>query len=431
MTDELTLDVLSEWVRDAAAVRLRQRLQPCGGPGDKIFPPTYQGGIYATEQRLDPRTGEKVNCVLLDSVQSQANRLEEALLRAYDEGLVTFPLIVVDFSEKYPEFGQLVMRGKPGWLTSLEVPHRIADALLIESRLNGTPFRARKPGQPESEEGKRFARATIRNATAVFELCPTALLFGVWDSTGARGGLGNKFPRVLCSEIVGVRAVEGIRTASRIDPTGIEKCNVYESVEGEWTVDPKQARKDQKGRMLLYGRNRETRGKPSAINLGNVTPDIVRAERSNDPLPGGVTVEYAEQTAVLSFAGLRRLSFPGEDGNVSLERDQTAHVVLAMLGLAALALQREHGYFLRSRCHLVAEDEAPFELVGRTAADKKEFMLTAEQACGLCNEAADRAKRAGLPWREEPLVLQPEERLIELIEKAREEAVEASEEDAV
>jgi hypothetical protein len=93
----------------AAAVRARTRLQPAGGPGDKVFPPTFGDSIrvklpdgsehtskYAVEfRRIE---GEKVLCVLLDSVASQANRFEEALQRAWDEDVIRFPLVRVDFT---------------------------------------------------------------------------------------------------------------------------------------------------------------------------------------------------------------------------------------------------------------------------------------------------------------------------------------------
>ena len=57
---------------NAAAFRCRRKLQPAGGPGDKIFPPTFLGGIYAVEQQHIPEQSSPVTCVLLDSVQSQA-----------------------------------------------------------------------------------------------------------------------------------------------------------------------------------------------------------------------------------------------------------------------------------------------------------------------------------------------------------------------
>ncbi len=50
----------------AAAFRCVVEYEPAGGGGDKIFPPTYEGGKYATEDRLI--NGATVPCVLLDSV---------------------------------------------------------------------------------------------------------------------------------------------------------------------------------------------------------------------------------------------------------------------------------------------------------------------------------------------------------------------------
>src|SRR5438876_9436438 len=98
----ITLERLRGAVRGDAAIRRVQRLQPVGGAGDKIFPPTYPG-----EGRNDPPRhvfeyrrikGQNVLCVLIDSVQSQANRLEEALKAAREAGLA-FPVIAVDFAD--------------------------------------------------------------------------------------------------------------------------------------------------------------------------------------------------------------------------------------------------------------------------------------------------------------------------------------------
>lgn len=65
---ELTLDIIRDALGGyAAALRRVTEYQPAGGPGDKVFPPTYEGGKYATETRVID--GEQVDCVLLDSVQ--------------------------------------------------------------------------------------------------------------------------------------------------------------------------------------------------------------------------------------------------------------------------------------------------------------------------------------------------------------------------
>lgn len=71
----------------AVAIRCRTVLQPAAASGTKVFPPTHSGGVYATETRRVPVTDgagkvtgtRESSCVLLDSVQSQANRIEDAM----------------------------------------------------------------------------------------------------------------------------------------------------------------------------------------------------------------------------------------------------------------------------------------------------------------------------------------------------------------
>src|SRR5690606_9926298 len=145
---------------EGVAIRVRQRLQPAGGNGDKIFPPTYATGDnklrYAGEtRRID---GQDVPSVLLDSVASQANRIEEALLASWESKKLDFPVIGVDFTGD-PELADL------GSVTSLQAPHRIADAILRDATsIDGkTLFR-------DLPEGKAFTAATAKNATAVYTL---------------------------------------------------------------------------------------------------------------------------------------------------------------------------------------------------------------------------------------------------------------------
>jgi len=174
MPTDLDLKTLRDAVSGtAAAFRCVTDYQPAGGPGDKVFPPTYEGGKYAREERIDPETGEIRPCVLLDSVQSQANRMELALLEAHRAGKVQLPLIVTRFDQD-----ELLSKFT---VTSLEAPHRAADALFRDSLLNGVIFR-------KSDKGRLLDTADIRNATGLFGLCPMALVFGLWDSTGPRGG---------------------------------------------------------------------------------------------------------------------------------------------------------------------------------------------------------------------------------------------------
>lgn len=80
----LTIEQLTGAVEGGAvALRSIMRLQPADGPGGKVFPPTYAAAAtaenkYAIEER---QVGDQVvTTVLLDSVASQANRAELALL---------------------------------------------------------------------------------------------------------------------------------------------------------------------------------------------------------------------------------------------------------------------------------------------------------------------------------------------------------------
>jgi CRISPR-associated protein Csb1 len=206
---KLTLAELKAAVAGGAvAIRALTRLEPAGGSGDKIFPPTYvKEGRSQTKYAMEERIveGRKVQTVLLDSVASQANRIEEALLEGWRRGELKFPVVSVDFSEVegLQDLEQI---------TALQAPHRIADAILRDSVDDkGMPFR-------QTAMGKEFTDARPNHATGMYKHCPTALIFGVWDSTGPKGGLGAKFQRSLVSEIVGYDAVPGLKTASRIDP---------------------------------------------------------------------------------------------------------------------------------------------------------------------------------------------------------------------
>ena len=383
--DILNLDHIKEALAgNAAAFRCVTEYQPAGGPGDKIFPPTYEGGTYAIEPRYI--NGEEVNCVLLDSVQSQANRMELALLEEWESGRASLPVIAVDFTG--------VDLPKPFRVTSLEAPHRIADALLRDSELDGTMFR-------QSETGRRLDTLDIRNATVLFELCPTALVFGMWDSTGPRGGLGVKFQRALVSEIVGFHAQQGKRTSSRIDPAQILRSAgpVYRTSDGGWTLDQSEAAERNK-----------TGVRPSEMNHGNIAPSIA---------DGGFTISKAIQTTVLSLPALRRLRFPINGSPSNPKVDTTARTTLAAQALFAATLVREQGADLRSRCLLYATSPAVWELLDNPGQPPRKFDFPGEQARAVYEQAVQEAKGVGLPWLDQEMVLKPSRQLLALVRQSQ------------
>ena len=382
----LNLDQIKEALAgNAAAFRSVTEYQPAGGPGDKVFPPTYEGHSYATEQRyLD---GEEVTCVLLDSVQSQANRMEMALLAEWESGRAPLPVISVNFTkDDIPN---------PLRITSLEAPHRIVDALLRDSELDGVMFR-------ESATGKRLDTLDIRNATALFELCPTALVFGMWDSTGPRGGSGIKFQRTLVSEIIGMHAQQGRKTSSRLDPARILRSAgpVYRTGDGGWTLEQAEAGE---------GNSRGVR--PSEVNHGNIAPSI-----ADD---GGFTISRALQTTVLSLPALRRLRFPVNGGSPDSRVDHAARTALAAQALFAATLVREQGADLRSRCLLFPTAPAVWELLDHPGEQPQKFEFPSDQGREVYRQAVQEAQKAGLPWLEREMALKPSRQLIALVRQSQ------------
>lgn len=399
----MDIATLSRMVATDAAVRRRQMLQPMGGKGDKIFPPTYPPSDEArrADRNAPPRhvyerrrlNGREAWCVLVDSVQSQANRLEECLLEAIRDG-VPIPHAVVDFSEAKLDG---ITR-----ITSLDAPHRVYDAILRDSLLDGKSFM-------ESAVGERLAKAKAEDASALLEVSPNALLFGAWHSTGEGGGLGAKFARCLVSEIVGVDVpvedvvvnqrtgeidirTAGRRSGSRIDPLGVlRKVDVFRGESGWSTTEAGAGKKAKKVR-------------PSEINHGNIAPSVQ---------PLGITCDHIEHGFVLSFAALRRLRFG------STERDAAGRSLLAALGLVALAEQDARGYALRSRCDLVCEGRAPLELV-HPDGETETIAIDRATVRALYQRAFETAQATGFALSAEPLRLKPQDKLVEIVRKSQE-----------
>ena len=405
---ELTFARLRDAVAgNAVALRSRMTLQPAGGEGDKVFPPSYAvdgraDHKYAVEERQVGGSDEVSTTVLLDSVASQANRAELALLDGWERGELDFPVPYVDFSGD----GGATDYDK---LTVLEAPHRLADAIFRDSLLDGTLFRL-------SDVGRAITDATPRNATQLFRYSPTSLLFGMWDSTGPKGGLGSKFQRAYVSEIVGFDASVGRKVGSRIDPLQIERVapadRLYNSADRNevWTDDLERSERDGKGNPVPAARAGTSgeAGQPSKINHGNIVPSI-------DAQAGGVTVSSALQTTVVSFAALRRLRCKGH----SREAETAAHTAVAALGVAAIAYQFEMDFDLRSRCLLLPMHPPRLELLHRDGSSAEVVEVDRAVATRVLREAAKHAAAVGMGWETDEVRLVPAPKLLELIRRSR------------
>ncbi len=160
------------WIAEGgpSALVLKEYLQPAAGPNEVIFPPTF---APPEERRKEPSSyiidGEGENTVcLIDSVGSQANRLEPLFKRDKYRSLVPQITVTVE--------GRVV--------NLLDLGHRAADALIRSTKL-------------ATDLQKAFLECDAGNAVSLAKLAPTSLIFGAWDSRSSQV----KLPRLIDSTI--------------------------------------------------------------------------------------------------------------------------------------------------------------------------------------------------------------------------------------
>lgn len=373
MTVEELYDELKSAVAlqgDRALIRIRTAYEPAGGDGARVYPPTYpteQGrSPYVIETRMVDGTPRP--SVLLDGVPSQANRAEEALLKGLRSGRFAVPLLEISHEG-----------AASALLTSLQLPHRYADAYLRDSEIDGVKF-------DKTDLGKAFQAASSEDVTALFQHDPGSLVFGAWNSH--RKGRQAKFPRIYASEIVGWDPSEGARKAGRMDPLNL--TGNARPVDDEWEFVAAGAKV--KGERL------------SEIGHGNIAPNSTH---------GGVTITSAERFATVSFAALDRLGF----GTASYETAVAARTVLAAYALLADRLAfSAASVWLRSGCELVTiNDKLEWVNRGGTA---DAFSLTTPEAITLYRQAVQSVGELGLPLSLAPVRLKPGKSLAAAIDFA-------------
>jgi CRISPR-associated protein Csb1 len=381
---------LHQAVQSAAGLRLRLRLQPLYGSGEIIFPCTVAGGKYQTSKRRIPNYPDSVDCTIIDSVQSQANRMEDALLTDIRAGNIFLPHVVTDFSGIENDLEKAI-----GAVTCFEAPHRIFDAIIRDSVTDeGTHF-------PFTEEGKAAIKANSKNTTAVYQISPASLLFGSWDSTGISGGLGEKYTRCVVSELAAINTERAVRAGTRIDPLNSAS-----------NINTAEITKDTKDQMWQDLAKKREMKEPSKLNHSSVPWD--GNHKDTKEMHGGVTCDYIQQSTTISFAALRQLHFPVGDKDLS----SYGHTVLAAIALHAAALNVERGWHLRSRCDLILDDgtKPEWELLGASSSQEA---LSTEVTRRILNDSINEAKNAGLTWRDTPLKLTPSPALRQLVIKSQ------------
>ena len=165
---------IAQLIADSAcvALTLRRTLEPLEGRDVALFPPTYPAPKGKTVHSFGTpytvnETRDGVRICDLDSVQSQANRMEAAFTRAFAD---VVPHHTVEAGGERRSL--------------LELPHRIADAAIRATGLGAHIrhcFEAFEQGDP----------------VALARIAPTSLVYGAWDSRDTR----IRVPRAVRSEV--------------------------------------------------------------------------------------------------------------------------------------------------------------------------------------------------------------------------------------
>lgn len=388
----MDLSLLLNAVERSSVIRYTLKLSTSSTDG-LVCPPTY-----APSRRGDPPyiafrkayvEGQVRDVVVLDSPQSQSNRVEAAILAARRAGRIDYP----DIEIRFPGTS-----GEPVY-SVLQLSHRIYDAVMRACTLDGRAFF-------DTDVGRSLQAARVDNAEALLRHAPVTLALGAWDSNGGGGPLAAKIPRLLTSEIMGLDAAPADLSATKFDPMDI-RSNVAELLpSGDST-----RRFEIKGHTSKSTKDKPK--KPSEFGFGSVPATAT---------PRAAVVSSALQTSVLSCAGLRHLSFPRASGERDAGRDQAGRAVLAALALFGLVAQNEAGYRLRSRCELLPQDDGRLEVIGRTLAQVEQTELHTDAAAALLKAACHHAQDFGLGFRPEVLQLEADDRLQELVRRSREAA---------
>ena len=306
-------------------IRIDSRLEPLSGPGGTVKPAVYEGGKYQCDRRWASADDEDPALVIvIDNVPSQANRLEEALRR--NRGSTSIPEFVLDLnSEK--ELPHLPAH-LPRSISSLEFPHRNADAYLRDAKLDGEDFLKTKIGQA-------IFGATAQTCGPLIAWFPQALLYGFWQSHLGKKRQNTKHARAWVSEIIGWQPAS---TETRVfglkgDPLNLNTDDTVTS-----NADDRTTWEVRKGANTRGAKS----DKLSEIGHGQVL------FMGKDAAAAAVSFARVTQRATISFAQLRRVSLGAASGEV----DTAVRALLVALGLHAHQLAFGRGFALRSGAEL-------------------------------------------------------------------------------
>lgn len=346
-------------------IRIDSRLEPLSGPGGMVKPAVYEGGTYQHDRRwASPDDAEPTPVIVIDNVPSQANRLEDALRRHRDA--ISIPEFVLDLSE-LPNLPVHLPRS----LSSLQFPHRNADAYLRDAQLNGQDFL-------KTDIGRAIFAATAQTCGPLIAWFPQALLYGFWQSHLGRKRQNTKHARVWVSEIVGWQPAS---TETRVLGLKGDALNLNTDDTVATNPDDRTTWEVGKGTRVAGAKS----DRLSEIGHGQV-PFM-----GSEAPAAAISFARVTQRATVSFAQLRRVDL----GDASADADAAVRALLVALGMHAHQLAFGKGFALRSGAELRpvsttvtwlgADGDAPIDLGG------------AETTHALLDSAREHAASQGVP----------------------------------
>ncbi len=362
-------------------IRIDTELEPCGGHGSPVKPAVYKGGVYQTDRRwASSSDDEPADVIIIDNVPSQANRLEEALRRNRSSSRV--PELVLDLSS---------LAGLPAHLprriSSLEFPHRNADAYLRDAQLDGTDFVG-------TEIGRAIFGATAQTCGPLMAWFPQALLYGFWQSHLGKKRSNTKHARAWVSEIIGWKPA-----AAETKVFGLKGDPLNLNTDEALTSNPDDRLNWEMGKAKMEGGKQD---KLSEMGHGQV-PFM-----GDQATAAAVSFARVSQRATVSFAQLRRVSL-GPEKQVA---DAAARALLVALGLHAHVLAFGRGFALRSGAEL-RPTRISTTWLGADM-DVACELGSPKQTAELLARMLARAQTVDVPldgWDSEPLLLAPKSNL--------------------
>jgi CRISPR-associated protein Csb1 len=180
-----------------AALVIREYLMPVEGTDGVLFPATFAAGDnFPGGYNIDGDPNGS-NVCLIDTVGSQANRIEPIFAEEKYAGLV--PQIVVNAGQQS--------------VNILDAGHRAGDAIVRCSSLKETIDRA-------------FLASIKGNAEPLAMIAPTSLVFGVWNSRGEKGSQDRR-PRLIASTIRAFNVRRLTRSAVYNAPVDYSSFDVF------------------------------------------------------------------------------------------------------------------------------------------------------------------------------------------------------------